>query len=92
MGRKKILDIFPLVESPEEFGYFSKIDKPIIMFLAERDNVIVETPQKDIEKIKSYAKSTNDFTGIVIEKTTHKYIKKEKELVNYIVDWVEKRF
>ena len=87
-----ILDIFPLVESPEEFGYFSKIDKPIIMFLAERDNVIVETPQKDIEKIKSYAKSTKDFTGIVIEKTTHKYIKKEKELVNYIVDWVEKRF
>ena len=48
--------------------------------------------REDIEKIKSYARSTKDFTGIVIEKTTHKYIKKEKELVSYIVDWVEKRF
>lgn len=87
-----ILDIFPLVESPEEFGYFSKIDRPMIMFLAERDNIIVESPEKDIEKIRNYAKSTKDFTGIIIKKTTHKYIKKEKELVSYILDWVEKRF
>lgn len=87
-----ILDIFPLVESPEDFGYFSKIDRPMIMFLAERDNIIVETPEKDIEKIKNYAKSSEDFSGIVIEKTTHKYIKKEKELVSYINDWIEKRF
>lgn len=87
-----ILDIFPLVESPEDFGYFSKIDRPMIMFLAERDNIIVETPEKDIEKIKNYAKSSEDFSGIVIEKTTHKYIKKEKELVSYITNWIEKRF
>lgn len=87
-----ILDIFPLVESPEDFGYFSKIDRPMIMFLAEKDNIIVETPEKDIEKIKNYAKASEDFSGIVIEKTTHKYIKKEKELVSYITNWIEKRF
>lgn len=90
--KKGILDIFPLVESPEEFGYFSKINRPMIMFLAERDNIIVETPEKDIEKIKKYAKSTDNFTGIIIKNTTHKYIKKEKELVENILIWLEKNF
>lgn len=87
-----ILDIFPLVESPEEFGIFSKIDKPIFVALAEKDNIIVETPEKDLEKLKKYAKSTEDFQGEVILGTTHRYIRKEEELSEKICKWVEERF
>lgn len=85
-------DIFPLVENPEDFGYFRKINKPILMILAERDSVIVETPEKDLDTLKSKAVKCRDFTGKIMEGATHRYIKKEKELSEAVSQWLVERF
>ena len=85
-------DIFPLVENPEDYGIFKKINKPILMVLGEKDSIIVETPEKDLATLKEKASKCHDFTGKIIEGATHRYIKKEKELSNVILEWLEERF
>lgn len=85
-------DIFPLVENPEDYGVFKKINKPILMILAENDSIIVETAEKDMETLKSRAIKCHDFTGEIIANATHRYIKKEKELSEAVLNWLEERF
>ena len=64
----RCVDIFPLVENPEDFGILQKINKPVLMILAEKDSVIVRGRGGRFRNIKrkSY-QNVHDFTGIVIE-------------------------
>lgn len=87
-----ILDIFPLVENPKDFGIFQKINKPILMILAENDSVIVRGAKEDLELLKEKAIKCHDFTGKVIKNATHRYVKKEAELNLNILNWIKERF
>ncbi|WP_304205911.1 alpha/beta hydrolase [Fusobacterium perfoetens] len=87
-----ILDIFPLVEKPKSFGIFSDINKPILVILGEKDSVIGDTPEKDLEELKKRAIGTNDFSSKLIYGASHKYIKKERELSFTIVEWMKDRY
>ncbi len=85
-------DIFPLVENPEDFGIFKKINKPMLMILADKDSIIVNTPEKDLEILEKKASKCRDFTGKIIEDSTHRYIKKETELSSVVLNWLNERF
>ena len=94
MNLKKggIADLFPLVENPEDFGIFQKINKPILMIVGEKDSIFVNSPEIDFKILKEKAIACPDFTGKIIEGATHRYIKKEKNLSNIINNWVKERF
>ena len=87
-----IADVFPLVENPEEFGIFQEINKPTLMITGEKDSVIINSPEKDFEILKEKAVKCPDFTGIVLEDATHRYIKKEEELSHTVTKWMKERF
>ena len=87
-----IADVFPLVENPEEFGIFQEINKPILMVVGEKDSVIINSPEKDFEILKEKAVKCPDFTGIVLEDATHRYIKQEEELSHTVTKWMKERF
>lgn len=87
-----IADVFPLVENPEDFGIFSKINKPILMVAGEKDSIFVNSFEDDIKILREKAKNCPDFTGKLIKGATHRYIKKEKELTEVVTDWVSKTF
>lgn len=82
------VDKYPLMADPEDYGYFSTIEIPICAILASRDNVIVKTPKKDLETMKSKAFKCKKFNGYVIEGATHRYVGKEKELTGRILEWL----
>lgn len=87
-----IADVFPLVENPEDFGIFSKINKPILMVAGEKDSIFVNSFEDDIKILREKAKNCPDFTGKLIKGATHRYIKKEKELTEVVTNWVSKTF
>lgn len=87
-----IADVFPLVENPEDFGIFSKINKPILMIAGEKDSIFVNSFEDDIKILREKAKNCPDFTGKLIKGATHRYIKKEKELTEVVTNWVSKTF
>lgn len=86
------MDIFPLVENPEDFGYFKEIDKPILMVIGGKDNIIVDTPENDLKVLKSRAEKCSDFTGKIIDNATHRFVRKEKELSEAVSQWLMDKF
>lgn len=86
------MDIFPLVENPEEYSVLKKINKPILTILAENDSVIVRGAEEDLKIIQEKASKCHDFTGKIIKNATHRYVHKEQELSHTIVNWLEERF
>ncbi|MCF2624561.1 DUF1749 domain-containing protein [Fusobacterium perfoetens] len=92
LRKGSIADVFPLVENPEDFGVFQKINKPILMVVGEKDSVIVNSIEEDFKILKERALKCPDFTGKVIPDGTHRYIKTEKELSETITEWVKERF
>lgn len=86
------LDIFPLVENPEEYSVLKKINKPMLTILAENDSVIVRGAEEDLKIIQEKSSKCHDFTGKIIKNATHRYVHKEQELSHTIVNWLEERF
>ncbi len=86
------IDVFPLVEYPEDFGIFSKIEKPILAILGEKDSVIIKGPKTDMKNIEAKALACKDFTGEIIPGGTHRFIKKDKELGECVVSWLKARY
>lgn len=87
-----IADIFPLVENPEDFGIFKKINKPVLMVVGEKDSIIVNSVEEDFKILEKRAVKCQDFTGKMIEDATHRYINKESELTEAVLQWVQERY
>jgi alpha-beta hydrolase superfamily lysophospholipase len=80
-------DVFNYMDTKNVLVKFSRIRKPLLVVLSERD----EYADRPIEKIRqvfdTHAKSPS-YKSIVIPDTNHKYLGKEKEFVYVVVSWV----
>ena len=79
-------DVFNYMDTKNVLVKFSRIHKPLLVVLSERD----EYADRPIEKIRNvfdtHAKSPS-YKSIVIPDTNHKYMGKEKEFVHAATSW-----
>jgi pimeloyl-ACP methyl ester carboxylesterase len=65
----------------------AKIKVPIFAFLGSQDDVIIKTPEKDFEILKSIAKNCPRFETYVIKGAIHVYFKHEQEVADRILEF-----
>lgn len=92
LRKGSLVDIFPLVENPKDFGIWKKINKPILAILGEKDSIIVRSMEEDFKILKEKAEKCHDLTCRMVENATHRYIKKEEELSSTILKWIKERY
>lgn len=83
--------IFNYSDKNPECKYFRRIKQPILVVNPEND-VAVNTPQSEIQKILEKETSSKDFTFHCVKKAPHNFSMFEEELKKITVNWVVERF
>lgn len=80
----------PISQNPVHFKSLEKVDIPILAFLGEKDDIIINSLEKDLEIIKSKALSCPMFDTKIFKDANHTYDNCEEEIGNYICNWILK--
>jgi len=85
-------DNLPIYHNPKDFPQLSNISIPIMVFIGEKDDVIIKTLKEDLELLKSKAKSCKNFTTAIIKNAVHTYDDEEEAVSSLISKWIKKNF
>ncbi|MBM3282079.1 MAG: alpha/beta hydrolase [Candidatus Diapherotrites archaeon] len=66
----------------------SKITVPILTVLGDKDEIIIHTPQKDVQIMKELASKCPRFDSKIIAGADHHFYPFEKEVVGEVVKWI----
>jgi pimeloyl-ACP methyl ester carboxylesterase len=83
-------DVLPLMRNPDIFPELASINLPILALLGEQDSVIIDTAEKDLERIKEKATKASSFSSVIISGADHVYEGKEQEFSTVIINWLQK--
>lgn len=87
--RDSSVDIFNLYDKEKE-SKLNEIKIPILCVFGDKDSVLMNSPEEDLDIIKRKAKN-NNFTGEIIKEGFHSYFGKEKELSKKVIEWLVKQ-
>jgi len=80
-------NIFPIFENGK-FEQLGNIKVPVLVFYGSKEDTIVNTPQKDLEIIKSHLSNQKSKT-FIIEGANHTYLNFENQVATAIVNWLK---
>ena len=83
-------DNLPLLRNPDKFDELSTINIPILTFLGENDDIIIDSIKSDLAQIKNKAINCPDFSSNILAGANHVYDNKEKELAELLLNWLNK--
>lgn len=84
------IDNLPIKRNPGHFLTLEKIRIPIFAFIGSKDDIIIYSPEKDLEIMKKKAISCQNFTTKIFNGATHTYHLHETEIGESILDWIKK--
>lgn len=82
-------DVVPYHNPNAKWKELISIRIPIAVIFGSRDQYLDRPAKKLIEIFRSKAKSTKNFSGIIIKGARHSFQKKEKELAQAIIKWIK---
>ncbi len=82
-------DVFPYHRLGSRWTYLSRLHLPLMMALGEKDAYIDRPAKKLMKLYEEKAKSTRQFTGIVIPGASHGFKKHQRQLVRVIGRWLD---
>ena len=82
------LDNLPVMKYSDNWYQFESIDVPVLTFSGsnETDNYL------HLDLLKSKAKSCKDFKFKIIDNSDHFYHRKEKEISEIILNWIQEKY
>lgn len=80
-------DVFDYGDKNPRFTLFSRIKKPLLIIIGEKDENLDRPVERVLSVYKEHTISTR-FAGKVIPDALHSFNGKEKEVVQTIIDWV----
>lgn len=81
-------DVFPYYQKNPKFTTFSKITKPLMVIMGERDEY-ADIPVNKIIKIYSKFQKSFLYKNVVILSAFHSFGEKERDFVGEIVSWIK---
>jgi pimeloyl-ACP methyl ester carboxylesterase len=85
-------DNFPLNRNPKVFPQLASISIPILVFMGEKDDIIIKSLKEDLELLKNKATSCKNFTTAIVNNAVHTYDDEEKAVASLILKWIKKNF
>ena len=82
------LDNLPVISNKEHWEQFETIDVPILTFSGSNE----EDYYQHLDLLKDRALNCKNFEYKIIDNTGHTYKNKEKEIANFIFNWINKNF
>jgi len=86
------IDNLPIHRNPKDFHQLASVQVPILAFLGEFDDIIINTAKNDLNLIKKKAVNCTNFKYFILKGATHIYESKENKLANNIFDWINKEY
>lgn len=84
-------NVFSFNNPKAKFKVLSKIKKPILVVLGNKDKYLFSRkPELIIKILKQKAKKANKFDSLIIKGANHNFQGKEKELSTSIANWIRK--
>lgn len=80
-------DVFNYMDTKNVLTQFSRIRKPLLVVLSEKDEY-ADRPIKKIRHVFDTHAQSPSYKSVVIPDTNHKYMGKEKEFVHAVTSWV----
>ncbi len=81
-------DVFPYHNPRARWKELKSVQIPTAVIVGSRDEHSDRPAKKLIEAFKQNANSTKSFSGIIIKGANHGFYKKEKELAQAVINWI----
>ncbi|MFH1112165.1 MAG: alpha/beta fold hydrolase [Patescibacteria group bacterium] len=83
-------DVFPYYNPQSKAWELASIRIPLLVMLGERDEYLDQSAYKTMHWFKIKSVKTRKFTGIVLPKAWHSFVKQEALLARSIISWIKK--